>query len=308
MVWTRRFKIDSLGCIAGANPMSAIANFTLSFEGGLAEDSRLDFYDLAQAIEGFQRSLALTTHLALNGEIITQAPSLKGANIIVHPAEIGSWKMTATILTGLYFATTAPADTPLGHFVGSLYDYAVSQTLGFHVDYEETLWKQYLDNQDKDNSIAYFEVTKVDSLIEKIENPIKSIHRPIAYSETAESAGIYYNVGKSSKKVQRDLDIETFNYVKSTRMDERTSIIQGRVSSYNINTYQGRIFDFELRRPIAFELSDGARNISNISRITRSLNANALSKARGEGDIKCSVIALRSKTGIVKKYIIIDIN
>jgi hypothetical protein len=79
--------------------MAEIANFTLKYSGALADDSRLDFYDVSQALIGFQRSLALTTHLVLTGEIITQAPSLDKAQIFLDTPEPGSWKITAIIVT-----------------------------------------------------------------------------------------------------------------------------------------------------------------------------------------------------------------
>ena len=69
--------------------------FTLSFTGSRAELNQIDFYDVSQALVGFQRSLALTTHLILNGKIITQAPALKGAEIIATPPVAGSWKLPA---------------------------------------------------------------------------------------------------------------------------------------------------------------------------------------------------------------------
>jgi hypothetical protein len=61
--------------------------FSLVFEGEEADTNRLDFYDAADALTGFQRSLALTTHLMLNGEIIVQAPSLRGARIYLDVPE-----------------------------------------------------------------------------------------------------------------------------------------------------------------------------------------------------------------------------
>lgn len=54
-----------------------MTDIKLKFEGNLSDNHVLDFYDAARAMMGFQRSLALTTHLVVNGEIITQAPSLK---------------------------------------------------------------------------------------------------------------------------------------------------------------------------------------------------------------------------------------
>ena len=85
--------------------MSDQIQFSFSFEGGAADDHILDLYDVSQALLGFQRSLALTTHLLLNGQIITQTPFLKGAKIYALPPEPGSWQLKALIVlgaTGLY--------------------------------------------------------------------------------------------------------------------------------------------------------------------------------------------------------------
>ena len=90
--------------------------FELSYTGADADDHEIDLYDVSQALVGFQRSLAITTHLILNGEIITQAPALKGAQIFAFPSEDGSWKIKAGILvlgTAAYHIATAPNNTPL---------------------------------------------------------------------------------------------------------------------------------------------------------------------------------------------------
>jgi len=87
-----------------------------SFSGSRADQNEIDFYDVSQALVGFERSLALTTHLILNGKIITHAPALKGAEIFALPPAEGSWKLSAAILvaaTGVYHLGTAPKDTPI---------------------------------------------------------------------------------------------------------------------------------------------------------------------------------------------------
>src|SRR5947209_10986118 len=118
--------------------MASMIQFELQYAGREADHNALDFYDAAEALTGFQRSVALTTHLVLNGEIITQAPAMKGATIYALPPQEGSWRFAAVILagtaTGIYQLGTAPKDTPLRHLVRSAYDYAVSQSLGIHVD------------------------------------------------------------------------------------------------------------------------------------------------------------------------------
>jgi hypothetical protein len=92
--------------------------FTLAYDGKLATDRAIDFYDVAHALAGFQRSLALTMHVMINGEVITQAPSLRGAQILTLPVEEGSWKFVAAI-GGLVFALSqAPQNSVVGHDIG----------------------------------------------------------------------------------------------------------------------------------------------------------------------------------------------
>jgi hypothetical protein len=102
--------------------MQGALTFTLQFTGKESDAHLMDFHGVARALEGFQRSIALTTHLVVNGEIIIQTPALKGARVLARPPEDGSWKMTAVVLAGIYSATMAPMDTPLGHAVHSVYD------------------------------------------------------------------------------------------------------------------------------------------------------------------------------------------
>ena len=68
-----------------------IAQFSISFQGNDTDKHQIDLYDVSQALIGFQRKLALTTNLMLNGELITQAPSLKNAMILASPPKKGSW-------------------------------------------------------------------------------------------------------------------------------------------------------------------------------------------------------------------------
>src|SRR6187549_2237579 len=125
--------------------------FTLSYGGSDSELHRIDLYDISQALIGLQRSLALTTHLVLNNEIITQSPSLKGAHIFAMPPDEGSWRIKVAIIAGtataLYNLGTAPKDTPLGHLIYSAYDYVLPESLGVHVDYDRTLGQLYKESR-----------------------------------------------------------------------------------------------------------------------------------------------------------------
>ena len=120
----------------------AFARFMLSYGGSEADHHEIDFYDVAEALMGFQRSLAITTHLILNGKVITQAPALKSAIIRVSPPRAGSWEIVASLSLAagaVYKLGTTPKDTVLGHLVYSAYDYVVKSLLGVHVDIDKSL-------------------------------------------------------------------------------------------------------------------------------------------------------------------------
>ena len=151
--------------------------FTLSFNGAESDDHHIDLYDISQALIGFQRSLALTTHLVLNNKIITQSPALKGAKVFAVPAEEGSWNIKGVVIAsvisgGAYQLTTTPNNTPLGHLIFSAYDYLVKESLGFHVDYNKSLGKLYEEQIAEKADVPKIEQHKMDSLIEKCSTAI----------------------------------------------------------------------------------------------------------------------------------------
>jgi hypothetical protein len=283
--------------------------FTLSFEGNDADGHELDFYDAAQAMIGFQRSLAITTHLVLNGKVITQAPALKNAQIMAAPPEEGSWKITALIATTLYGISTAPKDTPLGHLVHSAYDYIVSESLGFHVDYDKSLGQQYehIRSGKSGTKLPILNQSQFDSAIEKCESALKDMHRPIVKSETASQAKIYFRSASAEVPFEHRLDRKSYEYITRTELDEKTSEIVGRVSSYNMNTFKGRIFVPEERRPIPFHLADNAKGTSSIVKIVRSLSLNATDRFVEGAELRCVVYKNRNTTGKLKGYSILEV-
>lgn len=285
--------------------------FTLSFEGNDAENHELDFYDAAHAMLGFQRSLAITTHLVLNGEVITQAPSLKGARIIAVPPEEGSWKIPAlitAITVGGYNLGTADKDTPLGNLVHSAYDYVISETMGFHVDYDKSLGQQYEELQKtKQNGLPTLEQSQFDSVIEKCETAIREMHRPIIKSKTAQKAQILYRSPGFKIPFKHPLNRSTFEYISETTRDDSVVQIQGRISSYNINTYKGRIFIPDEQRPLPFELAEQARTPFVIKKITDSLSLNAIDRFNDAAAVTFHAFMNKSKSGRLKSLYVVEV-
>jgi hypothetical protein len=165
---------------------------TLSYEGSQANENLLDFYDASTALIGFQRSLALTAHLAVNGEIITQSPSLKNASILIRPPEDGSWKAVAVVGGLLFAGGQSSHDSVVGHVFTSIYDYVISESLGFHVDFDKTLGVSIEEAQRQTDAVPKeLDSGKIDALIEKTENAFKQMHRPIIESKTANTAIVW---------------------------------------------------------------------------------------------------------------------
>ena len=280
-----------------------MVEFLLSYAGDSAEKHELDFYDVARALIGFQRSLAITTHLILNGQVIVKAPALKNAKIIAMPPEQGSWNIKAKVFIGATLGgiLLAPQNTILGHLAYSAYDYIVSESLGVHVDYEKSLGKTYEELKGKHNSLPILKQSQFDSAIEKCYPAIKDIHFPIARSGTAKTANIGCIHNQNVKKLTGSFTYATYNYMEEMVEDSEIITIRGRVSSYNANTFKGRIFVPDERRPISFDIKINSRFASKI--------VESLEKyVNGDTNhlIELQVWCYRTKQGQLKSYYVIE--
>ncbi len=289
-------------------------SLTLSYDGNQSSNHEIDLYDVAKALMGFQRSLALTTHLVLHNEIITQAPALKEAFILASPPIEGSWKIPAKVMVPvsmLYALNFVPSSSPVGHLVRSAYDYVVNETLGFHVDYDQSLGQQYEDLKQTDSKLPVLEQHRLDSLAEKCEIAIKEMHRPIKGRETALSANIKaWSFSEAIQVLGPELNVDTYNSIGLTDTDTRKHIIVGKISSYNSNTFKGRIYELEEKRPISFELLNDAKTQNAINLITNSLVVNARREVEegSNGVIYCRAYKETSKTGTLKNLTIIEVS
>jgi hypothetical protein len=260
------------------------------------------------ALYGFQRSLALVTHLAINNEIITQAPSLKNAEILALPAEIGSWKFTAviasTLASGIYTVGTASTDTPLGHLISSIYDYTLNRTFGIELYYDKTI-RQLLNEKELDTkSIPSPE--QLNSLAEKAQNSIVDMHRPIEKG-SASKAEIKAQKGPRLVKIGPDMTIGTLSAARDEIEGESVRSFRGRISSYNMNTFTGRVYLPEQKRTIPFELGRDVRDRALVRRVSRSLDENIAGLPDTEGNIELEGLYYMTRSGELAKIIVTNI-
>lgn len=287
-----------------------VLNLTISYTGGLASTHRVDFYDIAQALLGFQRSIALTTHLVLNNEIITQAPYLKGATIHALPPIDGSWKLNAIVVfSGIYGLGTLQNNSPLGHLIFSLYDHVVSESLGVHVDLNKSLGALYREANSKGQKLPKIQQHQADSLIEKCSTAIQEIHRPIYKTATATRAEISGVIGQQTLPMHSAFTLQTWEFIRETQKSVAPRHFAGRVSSYNSNTFKGRIFVSEFGRSVPFELAKKIRNDFVVELVTTSLQANALRRfATAEEYIFFTAFLLTSRAGYLKELAITKVS
>lgn len=203
--------------------------------------------------------------------------------------------------------TTAPQDTPLGHLVYSAYDYVVSASLGFSVDYSRSLGKVYREIREKDPSVPVIDEERYDSLIEKCETSFKNMHRPIVKSESSLRAKIFADIGIGTYLRIPELNKKTYDYINYSIEGDNFVKFTGAISSYNINTYSGRIFIPDLQRTISFKLGKQAIWPSNISIVADSLSRNASQSLRYIRDIEIEAIPFYSRSERIKYLIIVDL-
>lgn len=281
-----------------------VLDFELSFEGSTSDEHIIDLYDVSEALKGFHRTLALTSHLVLNGEVIGKAPFVKNLEIYSHPSEEGSWKMLASLtIAGHFFVEgmTAPQNTNLGHIFYSAYDYVIKESLGFEVDYNKSLGKLYSESQGL--KVPVITESQLHQVIDKTENSIIEMHRPIYKTNTANKLSISTSIDNKVVPVGKELNLQTYSYLTENIVEQNVFSITGIVSSYSTDTYKGRIYFEDTDRTISFMLDNSLRKKSQtIGRIVRSLKSRALKK--DPVNITMDVQVVKSKTGKLKGYLV----
>src|SRR5690606_18465875 len=149
----------------------------------------------------------------------------------------------------------------------------------------------------------------VDALIEKCSTAITEIHRPIYKTQTASRAVITADYGNGHERIGSTFDLDTYDYIREEFEADDSVVIRGQVSSYNNNTYKGRIYVAHEGRPVSFELSEGCRRNSVVQIIVASLSVNAIRDFNNEwSEVYCRAYRVTSRSGHLKSYKIVEVS
>jgi len=244
------------------------------YERGSASDNRLDLYDGAKSLEGIARTLTITTHALLNGEVRTRADSAHGAELYIQAPRSGSFIYEATIFIG--GAITS----------GIFYDflkYTLNEAIG---RIEDGPIRPAL--QDR------IEPT-IGELPAVLESALLDVHRPLM-----QSPEMRLSVTRPRGEVLAVFDRETgLNLLPHN--ETLSDPILGNVTRYNTLSRWGKLYDKAEGRVISFHLSEDL-TVQERSLITWSLHESNL---RQDHWLYFKVVALKTASqNRTKRYFI----
>lgn len=187
----------------------------------------LDAHDAAQAMLGMARSLAILSHYAVNGQLIKQAPSLKGARILATPPERGSFQLpfqidfdpqTVAVVSSLALSV-------LGNYVTDLTRFVYRKIAGLsHKPLSEQL-KTALDTRPGD----------FDAITDAVNEDVIKVHRPLMHGVQV------FNIYGGDNQIGT-FNNSTLNHAKARELGPENEEFVGTIASLNANTDSGRIW------------------------------------------------------------------
>ena len=280
----------------------------LQYEGRDADHHLIDLYDFSVALRGFERGLALTSHFVLNNEIITQVTAVRGVKILCSPPEVGSLRIPAYLAaTGLavHSIGSLEPNNPIGHLIFSFYDLAVHEATGQPLDYTKSLREIYETALERGSEgLLIPSRTQFDSLVEKVEPSIAEVHRPIVGSGTAISGFINDSEALSRGGQKLLLNEKTHASLRYRSRSKELIPIVGRVSSFNMNTFNGRFVMEDTARPIPFFLTPAGRAEKSVRLIGESLAENIRDRNSNSSIILFDCFLEQTRTGRISKLVV----
>ena len=216
----------------------------MRYEGGDADENRLDLYDGTASIQGVAQAMQIATHAFVNGKLITKAPALKGAKLYLKPSKPGSFLVDIGVFItanpeitlasgGIFAAYTA---NPFYDFLKMIFGKANGS---IDIDPETPSVLKALDRQE-----PFF-----DEVAEVMEGSLQRAHRPIGEGVDQ----ILIDRPRSGLVI---LDENTKDWVNTRDVTPIDNNLTGNVTRYNAITRNGRIYVDQLNRIVPFRLGE----------------------------------------------------
>lgn len=267
--------------------MSKELKFVIRYQGGSAENHRVDLYEAAKSFHGLARALAISTHaLASDGEIRHRVHSIPGVEFYLQPGQKGSLIEIVSIVFSDPIAQSIGTSV-LGAAFWDMINYSWRHATGTNPEPSHARIKKIIKNRED----------FTDEIVNALEVPLQELHTPIGGDNR-----ISIQIKKPGGEVIVELNSETYNYVFTNSEAEIRLNIRGNVTKYNIVSGYGRFFDEAENRTIPFNLSNEMTTAKK-GLLTASLHHAGQS---AQGTILIDAKAVLTRTNRVKRYLITD--
>jgi hypothetical protein len=211
------------------------------FEGGEADEHRLEAYEGIKSIDGLVRVARIATHYAATGEVRFRAPYTDQLEVHLTVTQAGSFELLFEQISNMgEGAQQAKAKA------NALIDRILRRGTG-QAEYEPlAINGENIPPGD------------IEAMVEASEGGIKSAHRWISSGQKT------IRVNDNERGV--DLDIDTRNYVETTDIGQEITR-DVSVAALNVNNRTGRVYLHDEGRTVAFLVHRNAENrtITNLS-------------------------------------------
>ncbi len=248
------------------------------FKHGVADENRLDLYDASVALNGIARSLAITTHALLSGEVKTQGQSARGARLYMLPSRKGSFVIETAIWIGAAVSS------------GLFYDF-------LKYSFDETVGKSDEEQELSRSLLKRIEPT-MGELPASLESALQDVHRPIKQDHKMSLI-----IARPRGEILTEFNASTAEYLEPHVVSVEEPII-GNVTRYNTNSRWGKFFDRGQGRTVSFHLGPHVMEYER-SLITWSLHETNLLR---EGTLHLSATAVITPTEKIKRYNVVKVS
>jgi hypothetical protein len=229
--------------------------FSLRFDGGLASDGQLDFYDAASSQEGFARLLAVTGHFAATGRVIHKAPYSE-ADVRIEAPRRGSFLISVAVVVG-----TAVISGGVGAVVAHL----LNRSLPRHDPQMQAVHKEMKEaNRLKRIELGleprgWAQIVEEERLLADRDEEIQTLRGILAVSmaktfrplgRSADTCAI--GVGRAADPI-RVMDAQMAARIIADEVDKEFVATTGVVNNFSQSQQTGFLWDDLLGRRIPFE-------------------------------------------------------
>ena len=260
------------------------------FGGEMADQHELPGLNGAISIEGLARSLTLVSHYAVTGKIRHRYPFSDDFSLNLVALQEGSFKarfalnLSATAVAS--WLRTAAISGPVGNFATDLIKTTYSSAVGLSAHADTPAVKMLLDKCPGD----------LDALREATVPSMKHAHSVINRgAENITINGDHNNIvvfNSRTKEFLENIDPSSLPEIKTVS-----------VGMLNVNTRNGRVFDFELGKMVTIFVPTD-RTERTLGNLGRSLSIYA--KGREASQIYIKYYVRKDRSGKPERYTVVD--